>query len=116
MVVVENLSRKVSENNITYNYYYRMIKSEVTLSEYDLVQIQSYGIEIERQDEVDGRVVNIERDRVNNISPHRHKVYNLLKTMYNNTVSPMHLIDVLGEYVDNCIDDFDEVLKNIQMG
>ncbi|MBI6873250.1 DUF6514 family protein, partial [Clostridium aciditolerans] len=79
----------------------------------DTIEVQSYGIEIERQDLVDGKLVNIERDCVKSISPERHKVHNLMKLLYDNNVSPIHLIDVLGDYIDEYIVDFDKEIKDI---
>ncbi|MDF2675395.1 MAG: Uncharacterized protein K0R09_3667, partial [Clostridiales bacterium] len=36
----------------------------------------------------------------------------LLKMLYENIVSPLHLLDILGEYVDEYIIDFDSALKD----
>lgn len=112
MVVIESMSRSEVFDEITHNYFYRIIKGQVTLPiGGEKIVVQSYGIEIERQDIKDGNVVNIERDSINSISPQRHKVHNLLKMLYDNSVSPIHLIDVLGEYVDEYIIDFDKEMK-----
>ena len=113
MLVVENLCRREMCDNVQFNYSYRIIKDKVIFSDYDKLEIQSYGIEVERQDIVDDKLVKIERDLVKCISPHRHKVHNLLKMLYDNIVSPVHLIDILGEYLDEYITDFDEILKDI---
>ncbi|MBK5239603.1 DUF6514 family protein [Clostridium sp.] len=114
MIIIENLSKKLTENDVKHNYFYRMVKSEMSVSMYgELTQVQAYGIEIERQDILDDTVVFIERDCVENISPQRHKVKNLLKMLYDNNVSPIHMIDILGDYIDDYIVDFDEMLKNI---
>ena len=114
MVVIENLSKKVTDDDVKHNYFYRLVKSEISVSMYDEpTEIQAYGIEIERQDIIDDTVVFIERDFVENISPQRHKVKNLMKMLYDNTVSPIHMIDILGDYIDEYISDFDEMLKNI---
>jgi hypothetical protein len=114
MVVLENLSKRVTEEDVKHNYFYRLVKSQVSVSmDFDPAGVQAYGIEIERQDIIDDTVVFIERDCVENISPQRHKVKNLLKMLYENTVSPIHMIDILGEYIDEYISDFDEMLKNI---
>ena len=114
MVVIENLLRKVTDGDVNHNYFYRLVKSQISVSMYgELTEIQAYGIEIERQDTVDGAVVGIQRDCVENISPQRHKVKNLLKMLYDNTVSPIHMIDILGDYIDEYTSDFDEMLKNI---
>ncbi|MCY6371286.1 DUF6514 family protein [Clostridium ganghwense] len=113
MLIVENLCRSEKYEDVEYNYSYRVIKDQVIFAECEKSEIQSYGIEVERQDIVEGKVIKIERDFVKCISPHRHKVHNLVKVLYDNTVSPLHLLDVLGEYIDQYITDFDEVLKNI---
>lgn len=113
MLIVENVGRIEYRDNVQYNYSYRVIKDKVTFLDGDKQEIQSYGIEIERQDIIDGKLVGIERDSVKCISPHRHKVHDLVKMLYDNLVSPIHLIDILGEYIDEYITDFDEILKDI---
>lgn len=114
MIIIENMSKKLTENDVKHNYFYRMVKSQMSVSMYgELNHVQAYGIEVERQDIVNDTVVFIERDCVENISPQRHKVKNLLKMLYDNNVSPIHMIDILGDYIDEYIVDFDEMLKNI---
>lgn len=114
MVVIENLNKKIVDGDVTHNYFYRMVKSQISVSMYDEVTtVQAYGIEIEKQDVVNGSVVSIQRDCVETISPQRHKVKNLFKIVYDNTVSPIHMIDILGEYIDEYTSDFDERLKDI---
>ena len=114
MVVIENLSKKVTEVDVKHNYFYRLVKSEISVLAYDEpTNVQAYGIEVERQDIVDDMVVCIERECVKNISPQRYKVKNLIKVLYDNTVSPIHMIDILGDYIDEYIVDFDEELKSI---
>ncbi|WP_125153993.1 DUF6514 family protein [Clostridium rectalis] len=114
MVVVENLTRYVKEGEVEYIYSYRLLKGKISLNYgADSIDVQAYGIEIERQDKLNGNVFNIERDRVKSISPQRHKVHNLLRLMYDNSVSPIHLIEILGDYIDEYIIDFDNVVKDI---
>jgi len=112
MKVVELLSKRIQgEEDVNYNYIYRLLRTNFQLNSGDKTsEIQSYGIEAERQDICNGSIINIEREFIRNISPHRHKVQELLRLVYNNTVSPIHLIDVLGEHADSCVLDFDEDL------
>ncbi|MBU3172357.1 DUF6514 family protein [Clostridium estertheticum] len=114
MVIIENLYIEITDGEVNYNYAYRLVKSHLSVSMYGkLTEIQAYGIEIERQDIINGTVVRIQRDCVQNISPQRYKVKDLLKILYDNTVSPIHMIDILGEYIDEYTSDFDEVLASI---
>lgn len=113
-MVVESLTRSEDGQNGMHIYSYRMTKGKINLPLGDsIVEVQSYGIEVERQDIINGVVVNIERDDLRSISPQRHKVHNLIKLLHDNTVSPIHFIEVIGEYVDEYIKDFDEVYVNI---
>ena len=114
MVIIESLYKKITDGDVNYNYAYRLVKNQISVSMYGkLSQIQAYGIEIERQDITNDTVVKIQRDCVENISPQRYKVKNLLKMLCDNTVSPIHMIDILGEYIDEYTSDFDEMLANI---
>ncbi|WP_243122783.1 DUF6514 family protein [Haloimpatiens lingqiaonensis] len=114
MIVVENSIRRLQDGDLTRIYSYRLLKNEISLYfKGNNGAVQAYGIEVERQDMLDGKVINIQRDCVSSISPYRHKVHNLMKILYENTVSPIHLIDMVGEEVDYSIEDFECELKNI---
>ena len=114
MMIVESMIRNEICEDMKKTYFYRLTRDKVSLEfGEDVMEVQSYGIEIERQDIVNSSIVNIERDSVKSISPHRHKVHNIVKHMYDNCVSPVHLIDVVGECIDEYIVDFDEALKEI---
>lgn len=113
MLVVENLCRSQEYESVVYNYSYRIIKDKISFEEYNNVEMQSYGIEVERQDVVNNKIVNIEREQIKFISPYKEKVYNLNKMLCDNIVSPLHLLDTVGEYIDEYISDFDEVLTDI---
>lgn len=113
MLIVENLCRSEYIENVKYDYSYRVVKNKVTFPEIYKAQIESYGIEIERRDIVNGCLINIERDCVKNISPDKIKVKSLVEMLYENIVSPIHLIDILGEYIDEYITDYDEMINNI---
>ena len=114
MTILENVSKKIKVEGVNYNYIYRLIKSQVSVLMYgEFTNVNAYGIEIESQNIVDGKIVHIQRDCVENISPQRYKVKNLLKLLYDNTVSPIHMIDILGEYIDDYTSDFNETLNCI---
>ena len=116
MMVVETLSKNDIIDGIRYKYCYRLLKSNLEMNtEEDAIQVSCYGIEVERQDIVNNNVINIERDSIAKISTYRHKVHTLLKLLYDNSVSPIHLIEVAGDYVDEYASDFNESLVNTSM-
>lgn len=112
MIIVEDFMKTIANEKMEYRYFYRMTKDQITInSSNTLKQLDAYGIEVERQDICNGRLVNIERDRVKLISPYSNKVQVLLNLVSDYVVSPIHLIDILGEYVDEYTYDFDNALK-----
>ncbi|EJO5346848.1 hypothetical protein NRP93_000909 [Clostridium botulinum] len=112
-VVLENLIKGENLNGKEYIYYYKLIKSDLYISwKNEDIKMQSYGIEIMRKDFKEEQLKNIESNDIRHISPHRYKVHNLLRILYEQTVSPIHLVDIIGEYVDEYVDDYENVLKS----
>ncbi|MBC8060617.1 MAG: hypothetical protein H7Y18_08120 [Clostridiaceae bacterium] len=96
-----------------FEYFYKLIKSSFSTTHLDeKVTVDCFGIEVERHDIVDNCIARIERESIERISPYRYKVHNLLKFVNDNVVSPIHLIDVLGEYVDEYVLDFNDSVQN----
>ena len=100
MNLVEEYTSINRDADVEFRYVYRLIKK-------DYRGIIVYGIEIERKDCVGLKNINLEREKIEMISPHRYKVKQLLKTLYNNQVSPIHLIDIIGSYADEQAYEFD---------
>ena len=104
MNLVEEYTSINRENDVEFRYAYRLIKK-------DYKGIIAYGIEIERKDYVGLKNINLEREKIDMISPHRYKVKQLLTKLYNNQVSPLHLIDIIGSYSDEHAYEFDAVIQ-----
>lgn len=91
-------------NGIERKYQYKLIKTLIGKDEV-------FGIEIERTDYKGELEIDSYSDSVELISPVESKVKGLLRMLYENQVSPIHLIDIIGEYVDEYVSDF----KNIDL-
>lgn len=101
MKIIENLVSVLDTEKVKYEYSYRIMETNFNNSAF-------FGIEIERIDYINGKVVNIERETIDKISEDLNKVEQLHKLVFDNLVSPIHLIDILGEYVDKYIAEFKE--------
>jgi Family of unknown function (DUF6514) len=100
MLIVKSLmdyEEKADKTKMVYNY---------RLTKENYLSGQAYGIEVERQDFVEGVLIKIERDEIRKISSIKEKVEDLLELIHRNKVSPIHIVDILGEYVDNYVIDF----------
>ena len=96
MNIVEEYKSINKQKNIEFRYYYRLIIREFH-------GMTAYGIEIERKDYIGTKNVNLERDKIDIISPEKEDVEKMLIKIWNNQLSPIHLVDVLGTYVDDNI-------------
>lgn len=99
MKIVKNLYKEINFEDKCYKFSYRLVES-------DFKGALVYGVEVERKDFKDEEVINIERDSVFKISPNKSKVEELFYKLHKYEVSPIHLIDVIGETVDNSVADF----------
>lgn len=99
MYIVDSLYSVMENEEKELRYAYRLISESFCGG-------QAFGIEVERQDSIKGNVVRIERDEIRKISNAKEKVKELLNLVHVNQVSPIHLVDILGEYVDEYILDF----------
>ena len=100
-MVVENfiLSKEIEGLEVVYNY-------SVIQSIY--CNKLAYGINIKRLDYYKGKEIKCTMDEVKLVSPQKEKVINLAKLLYKEQVSPIHLVDIIGEQVDEWVKDFDE--------
>lgn len=96
MKIVKVLSKKVEVEEMLYDYSYRLIACSLKGREI-------FGLEIERFDYLDGELINIERDSIKKISDEVLKVNELFDIITDNIVSPIHLIDIIGEYADRYV-------------
>lgn len=99
MIIIKNLCKEVTLEDKCYQFSYRLIET-------NLGKNMVYGIEVERKDFIDEVLTKIERDSIEKISPNKDKVESLINKLHKYEVSPIHLIDVIGEDVDNCVADF----------
>ena len=99
MRINKTLSKTVNINEKEVKYIYRITESNIKSR-------QAFGIEIERQDFKDGEVINLERDTVKLVAKEEKKAHDILLLLFNNLVSPIHLVDIVGEYSDLCAAEF----------
>ncbi|MBS5927302.1 MAG: hypothetical protein KIC66_09490 [Clostridium sp.] len=107
-MVLEKLIITRSIDDIEMKYTYSLTKESLN-------NVQAYGIKVERLDIKYGTIINRVEDGVKYISTQRHKVKGLLNLLYKNEVSPIHLIDIIGEYVDKWVGDFEESKKMVNI-
>lgn len=98
-MTIEKIIKTKKFGEVEMQYVYKLIRGEYN-------EKTAYGIAVERKDIVNGEVINIITEEVKIISHLRDKVRGILENLSQNEVSPIHLVDIIGEEVDNCVFDF----------
>lgn len=98
MRIVETRDISVKINEREMQYIYRLL-----LKDYNNKKV--YGLEVERRDISNNQVVNIERESIEEISIVKDRVKEMIDILYNGIVSPIHVVDILGEEIDKCVAD-----------
>lgn len=98
-MLLESLELKKEINGMDTRYMYKIIETDYRGN-------SAYGISVSREYIKDNKVIDVYEDSIKYISPIKDKVEALLETLYKGQVSPIHLVDIAGEYVDNCVNDF----------
>lgn len=99
MKINKTLSKIVNVGENEVKYIYRMTEKSIK-------NRQAFGIEIERQDFNNGEIIKLERDSVSLVASEEMKANDILVMLFNNLVSPIHLVDIVGEYSDLCAAEF----------
>ena len=98
-MLLESLEFRKEINGMDTWYLYKIIES-------DYWGNATYGISVSREYIKNNEVIDEYEENIKFVSPIKDKVKELLEMLYRGQVSPIHLIDIAGDYVDNCVDDF----------
>ena len=94
------------ERKLNMHYYYRLTSTKLNNK-------QAFGIEVERQDFSEGVIKNIERESIPVISEAREEVCNIVELLAANIVAPIHVIDIIGEKVDELAYQFGKSIETL---
>jgi hypothetical protein len=105
---IESFSCQTNIDGENYIYTYFLLHSvkKMIVDNIEL-EIPCYGIEILREKMVNDRIVDAYSENIKYVSPQKNKVLELLNMLKEYEVSPIHLIDIAGDSVDEWVGDFD---------
>lgn len=97
-----------NDEHVVYVFKYYILEDtkEILINE-SHINVPCYGIEISSERVVDGRTEDIYCDNISVVSSVKDKVINLIEFLKEKEVSPYHIIDIVGEYADEWVRDFE---------
>lgn len=94
------------------NYRYMLLESEREMNCLgQKYMVPCFGIEVIREDMDGDNIYAIDRDKIEIMTTYRYKAVQLLKKLYDNSVSPINLIEIAGPIADEWVSDFDDVIS-----
>jgi hypothetical protein len=110
---IESFSCQTNIDGENYVYKYFLLHSvkKMTVENIEF-EIPCYGIEILREKIANDRIVDTYSENIKYVSPQKNKVLELLNMLKEYEVSPIHLIDIAGNSVDDWVSDFDTEISN----
>lgn len=88
---------KTNEQKFTLNYYI----TEKTIS-IEGEKILTYGVSIIKNYLDERHFIRWEKETVNNIVLSKEEIYNFIKRLYENRVTPIHLLEIVEDYIIEC--------------
>ena len=90
-------------------YIYKLIQRELYLySNGEEFCIKSYGVEVESKVKNNDKIVQAFKEEIKYITPYKYKGSQFLHMLERNMVSPIHLIEITEELVEEYYKDFDK--------
>ena len=109
-MIVDTVKCKVKEDNGEFEYIYNLVENKLSL-EMCKDNILAYGVEVQSFIKTNGKMVMVDKEEVKFISPYKYKVKEFMSMLEKNLVSPIHLIDIVEEVIEDYYLDFDNISK-----
>lgn len=100
--------RTLLDNNREFVYRYFLTEGTKELEvNVKKIVVPCYGISIVKEENLGGNTMNIDEESLECLTSNREKALNLVKTLRDHEVSPIHLYDIVGEMADEWVSDFE---------
>jgi hypothetical protein len=99
ILALERVIKTKQLGEVQMQYVYQLVQGEYNNQ-------TAYGIKVERNEILQGEIIDTVSEEVRIISNVRDKVMEIIDKLSFHQVSPIHLIDIIGEDVDKCVFDF----------
>lgn len=110
-MVIETLKCNCNNDGENLEYIYRLVQRDLQMDNNgESFCIKAYGIEVESKVRDNEKNVQAFKEEIKYITPYKYKGSQFLHMLEKNMVSPVHLIDVAEEVVEEYYKDFDKEL------
>ena len=99
-------------NDLVYKYYITEEERKINYEDQS-VEVKGYGICAESEKIKNDKTQIIFKDSIDFINPYKEKVMDIIDFLKNNKVSPIHIVDVIGEEIDDMVQDFDVEIESL---
>lgn len=110
-MIIETLRCNCDCGGDVLEYTYRLIQSDLHLeNEGEKYCIKAYGVEVESKRKSNDKIVQDSKEVVKFVTPYKYKGSQFLHMLEKNMVSPLHLVDIAEEVIEEYYKDFNKEL------
>lgn len=110
-MIIETLKCNCDCGGDVLEYTYRLIQRDLHVESHGEDQsIKAYGVEVESKRKNNDKIVQASKEEVKYVTPYKYKGSQFLHMLERNMVSPMHLVEVTEEVIEEFYIDFDKEL------
>lgn len=110
-MIIETLKCNCDCEGDVVEYTYKLIQRDLQLENKDGDHcIEAYGVEVESRRKNNDKIVHASKEEVRYITPYKYKGSQFLHLLEKNMVSPIHLVEIVEEMIEEYYKDFDKEL------
>ncbi len=110
-MIIETLKCNCDCEGDILEYTYRLIQRDLHVENHGENQsIKAYGVEVESKRKNNDKIVQASKEEVRYVTPYKYKGSQFLHMLERNMVSPIHLVEVAEEVIEEFYKDFDKEL------
>lgn len=110
-MIIETLKCDECCEGTNVEYIYRLIQRELVIEHNgEECFLEAYGVEVESKIKDIKNCVQGFREEIKYITPYKHKGSKFIHMLAKNKISPIHLVDITEEVIDEYYKDFDKEL------
>lgn len=115
-MIIDTINCRIKCDDGELEYIYNLTERKLSLEvEGKEEEIITYGVEAQSYLVKENKKVLVFRDAIDVLTPYKHKAKEFINILKKNEVSPVHLLDIAEEIIEEYYLDFEKVVQAISL-
>lgn len=111
-MIIDTINCNLKCENGELEYVYNLTEKKLSLEvEGEEEEVVSYGVEAQSFIKTGEKRTLVSKEEIQVLTPYKHKAKEFISMLRRNEVSPIHLLDIAEEIIEEYYLDFDKVVQ-----